>query len=370
MKQENFSLEDYLDKAIRQLMADALSAVFNNPKESLFVLKMQKVFKKSEKRRRIYLEKENLHIPPFLISSISNICNLTCKGCYAHANSICNTDKQTNTPKVLSAHQWKKLFEEAVQMGINFNLLTGGEPLLQRDIIQAASEVSDMIFPIFTNGTVLNESYLDFFSKHLHLIPVLSLEGDGMQTDKRRGKGVYERVVQVMEQMKARKLFYGTSLTVTTENMQTITSLEYMEHLQQYGCKIVFFVEYVPAEANTTYLALDAGQIIEFESRLENLRSMHKGILFLSFPGDEKAAGGCLAAGRGFLHINPEGKAEACPFSPYSDRNITDSGLKEALKSPFFAKLRESGLVGGEHTGGCTLFEHNEEVQNFLTMQK
>jgi MoaA/NifB/PqqE/SkfB family radical SAM enzyme len=163
-------------------------------------------------------------------------------------------------------------------------------------------------------------------------------------------------------------LFYGTSLTVTTENMQSITSPEYMEHLQQYGCKIVFFVEYVPAEANTTYLALDAGQIIEFESRLENLRSTHKGILFLSFPGDEKAAGGCLAAGRGFLHINPEGKAEACPFSPYSDRNITDSGLKEALKSPFFAKLRESGLVGGEHTGGCTLFEHNEEVQNLLTM--
>ena len=76
--------------------------------------------------------------------------------------------------------------------------------------------------------------------------------------------------------------------------------------------------------------------------------------------------GGCLAAGRGFMHIGPEGKAEACPFSPYSDRNVVESGVKESLKSPFFKKLRDSGLVGGEHTGGCTLFEYEEDVKKLL----
>ena len=89
-------------------------------------------------------------------------------------------------------------------------------------------------------------------------------------------------------------------------------------------------------------------------------------MMFLSFPGDEKFMGGCLAAGRGFFHINPQGEAEACPFSPYSDRNLKEHSLLEVLRSPFFAKLREAELVGGEHTGGCALFERDDEVRKLL----
>ena len=76
--------------------------------------------------------------------------------------------------------------------------------------------------------------------------------------------------------------------------------------------------------------------------------------------------GGCLAAGRGFFHINPYGEAEACPFSPYSDRSLTDTSMLEVLQSPFFRKLQEDRLVGGEHTGGCALFEHEAEVREIL----
>jgi MoaA/NifB/PqqE/SkfB family radical SAM enzyme len=361
------TLERYLNESIKRLMANVLLATFNNPKESLFVLKMQKVFAKAEKKRKKSLETENLHIPPFLISSISSDCNLKCKGCYAHANAICGAKEQIQT-KELSAAQWKSIFEEAVQLGINFNLLAGGEPLLKRDILEVAAQVKDMIFPVFTNGTLMNEAYLNFFSEHLNLIPVLSLEGEAKQTDERRGKGIYNRVVQTMENLKTRKLFYGTSLTVTTENLYDITSAAYIDRLQSLGCKILFFVEYVPSEAQTEHLALDENKILELDNMLENIRLKRKDIIILSFPGDEKAMGGCLAAGRGFLHISPDGKAEACPFSPYSDRNIAESSLKEAIQSPFFTKLRESGLVGGEHTGGCTLFEHEDEVKKLLAI--
>jgi MoaA/NifB/PqqE/SkfB family radical SAM enzyme len=102
------------------------------------------------------------------------------------------------------------------------------------------------------------------------------------------------------------------------------------------------------------------------EIALERVRKQYGDILFLSFPGDEKEAGGCLAAGRGFLHISSDGSAEACPFSPFSDTNIAENGLKAALQSPFFEKLRTVGLVGGEHTGGCALFEHQQEVKCLL----
>lgn len=364
---ENLSLDSYLNNSIRNIMSNAYKAVLSNPKEALFVLKMQRTLLKAEKRRKKVFENEALHIPPFLISSIATDCNLTCKGCYARVNDICGTKKEnTATKEELMAEQWKQIFTEATQMGISFNLLAGGEPLLRKDIIKAAGEVQDMLFPIFTNGTIINEMYLDLFSKHLNLIPILSLEGCQESTDERRGKGVFNRVINSMELLKEKSLFYGTSITVTSENIDSVTSPSYVNLLKNLGCKIIFYVEYVPSDKQTTHLALDEKGIEKMELNLENLRQIFENIIFLSFPGDEKAMGGCLAAGRGFMHISPEGKAEACPFSPYSDRNIAESGLKEALKSPFFKRLRDSGLVGGEHTGGCTLFEYGEQVKELL----
>lgn len=39
--------------------------------------------------------------------------------------------------------------------------------------------------------------------------------------------------------------------------MGTVTSLSYVNLLKDLGCKIIFYVEYVPTEANTNHLALD-----------------------------------------------------------------------------------------------------------------
>lgn len=365
MMNESTTLSMYLNNSIRNIMSNAYKSVLSNPREAKFVFKMQRAFSKSEKKRESFIKKENLHIPPFLISSIATDCNLTCKGCYARANNICGTIEKDKKSE-LTADQWKQIFLDAAEMGINFNLLAGGEPLLRKDILKAASEVKDMIFPIFTNGTVITESYLDFFSEHLNLVPILSLEGCKESTDDRRGQGVFNKVIHSLELLKDKGLFYGISITVTNQNIETATSLSYVNLLKDLGCKIVFYIEYVPTEANTEHLALDEKGIAQMEINLEKVRIAYDDIIFLSFPGDEKAMGGCLAAGRGFLHISPDGKAEACPFSPYSDRSIAELGLKEALKSPFFAKLRDSGLVGGEHTGGCTLFEYEEQVKQML----
>jgi len=86
-------------------------------------------------------------------------------------------------------------------------------------------------------------------------------------------------------------------------------------------------------------------------------------MIVISFPGDEKESGGCLAAGRGFFHINARGDAEPCPFSPYSDTNLRGTSLRDALQSPFFSRLREEGALGLEHTGGCALFDQADYVK-------
>ncbi|MCD8102197.1 MAG: radical SAM protein [Alistipes sp.] len=362
-------LESYLNNGIRNIMANAYKSVLSNPKEAMFVYKMQKVFGKSEKKRKAYKEQENLHIPTFLISSIAADCNLSCKGCYAHANNICGTAANEQKDE-LTAEQWKQIFIDAAEMGINFNLLAGGEPLLRKDVLKAASEGKDMIFPVFTNGTIMTDSLLDLFSENLNIIPVISLEGGRESTDNRRGAGVYNNVIRSMEKLQSKGLFYGASITVSTGNIEAATSVSYITLLKGLGCKIIFFIEYVPSETGTEHLALDETGIARMATNMEKLRNQFSDIMFLSFPGDEKEMGGCLAAGRGFFHIGPDGSAEACPFSPYSDSNVAQKRLKETLRSPFFAKLRESGLVGGEHTGGCTLFDYEDKVRMLLNQIK
>ena len=238
--------------------------------------------------------------------------------------------------------------------------------MTRRDLLESAATIEDIIFPVFTNGTLIGALYTDFFKRHLNMIPVISLEGELMATDNRRGKGVFQRALLSMEMLQKEKLFFGTSITVTTENYHEVTSKEFLSHLASLGCKLVFYVEYVPFDESTEHLAFREEHVAEMEQILEERREQFKEMIFLSFPGDEKALDGCMAAGRGFFHIGPDGSAEPCPFSPFSDRNVAQTGLRDAIASPLFRKIRDARALGWEHTGGCTLYEHRDEVKKMM----
>ena len=104
----------------------------------------------------------------------------------------------------------------------------------------------------------------------------------------------------------------------------------------------------------------------QLKTGIAHLREEYPETVFVSFPGDEKSSGGCIAAGRGFFHINSHGGAEPCPFSPYSDINVRDTSLRDALKSPLFTALREGGLLSDDHVGGCVLYEKRDAVETLL----
>lgn len=358
-------LAAYMSNGIAGIMARAYKNVLSNPREAKFAYRMQRIFQKSEHKRKKIKEKEDIDVPPFLICSIATICNLHCKGCYARANGIANENSKYRKP-LLTPEQWQAIFTEAAEMGVCFSLLAGGEPLMRRDILEAVAEVKEMIFPVFTNGTLFGATYIEFFRNHLNLVPIISIEGTALSTDDRRGQGVFERATAAMQKLKAEDLFFGTSITVTTENYHYVTSTDFLNQLRAYGCKLVFFVEYVPSESGTEHLAFTEAHVADMEQLLEQQRTAYPDIIFLSFPGDEKEAGGCLASGRGFFHIGPDGSAEPCPFAPYSDSNVMEMGLREALRSPLFRKLRDANALTWEHTGGCTLWEHREEVEQMM----
>ncbi len=362
MSETNFDLQKYMTAGVENIVKNALKATLSDPKESLFMLQYAKDSKEASKRRAAHKEAGE-DIPPFLIASITSSCNLHCAGCYSRANHACSDEAPVSQ---LTKEDWKKIFIEARELGIGFILLAGGEPMLRKDVIDVAGEIPEILFPIFTNGTMIGDKYIETFRQHRNLIPVVSIEGHEEKTDSRRGTGMYGTIQNAMKLMKDNKVLFGTSVTVTKENIEEVTSEEFVNTLKTSGTKVVFYVEFVPVTEEAQNLAPDDSDRDFLRSRISLLREKHEDVVFVSFPGDEKSSGGCLAAGRGFFHINSHGGAEPCPFSPYSDINVKDTSVREALKSRLFQKLRTSGTLLEDHAGGCVLFERKEIVEQFI----
>ena len=169
-----------------------------------------------------------------------------------------------------------------------------------------------------------------------------------------------------MDKFREKSLLFGASVTVTTENTEEISSEEFICSLVEKGCKLVIFVEYVPMSPDSEKLAPTDKERQLLSDRISVLRSSHTDVVFLSFPGDEKSSGGCIAAGRGFFHINSHGGAEPCPFSPYSDINVRDTSLREAISSRLFTALRSGDILSDDHSGGCVLYKKRAEVETLL----
>ncbi|MBP5750466.1 MAG: radical SAM protein [Firmicutes bacterium] len=359
---ENFDLQAYLSEGVEVLMKDVLKATVKNPRESAFMLKFAAATAAANRKRK-EAEKAGEHVPSYLIASITSQCNLHCAGCYSRCNHATVDEAPVSQ---LTSEEWLKIFSEADELGISFILLAGGEPMLRRDIIEAAGKRQNILFPIFTNGTFMDERYFELFDKCRNLIPVLSIEGEQEVTDARRGAGIYDKQLANMEEMQRRGLVFGASVTVTTQNIREVTSEAFLKTLSDRGCKAVIFVEFVPVTDDSKDLAPGDEDRDYLNGEIARLRAERPEMVYVSFPGDEKSSGGCVAAGRGFFHINSHGGAEPCPFSPYSDVNVRNTSLREALHSPLFTALRDGGALLDDHIGGCVLYEKRELVESLL----
>ncbi len=359
---ESFELQKHIEQGVAKIVADAAKATLKNPKESAFMARFAIASRKASKTR-MKLEQEGLHVPGFLIASITSSCNLHCAGCYSRCS---NATVDTTPVEQLTDEEWLRIFREAADLGISFILLAGGEPLLRFDVIEAAAGIPNIIFPIFTNGTFIGDRCLKLIDKHRNLVPVLSIEGGREITDARRGQGIYDQLMENMRRFREKGLIFGASITVTTENIEEVTSETFVRGLAEQGCKLAIFIEFVPVTEEAVHLAPGDKERAYMADAVNALREKYDDMVLLLFPGDELALGGCMAAGREFFHINSHGGAEPCPFSPYSDINVKDTSLKEAIHSRLFDALREEHVLQEEHVGGCVLFTQRDKVEQIM----
>ena len=359
---EAFDLQAYLSRGVEQVVSDALKATLKDPRESAFLLKFAAA-SRAASRKRLEAEAAGEHIPSYLIASITSACNLHCAGCYSRCSQA---TVDAEPVQQLSDEEWLRLFDEADELGISFVLLAGGEPLLRRGVIEAAGTKPGILFPILTNGSFIDKRYFELFDRCRNLVPVMSIEGGREATDARRGKGVYDRLIANMDEFKRRGLLFGASVTVTMKNLREVSAESFLKTRSERGCKLVIFVEFVPVTEEARELAPGDEEREYLRREIARLRAEHPEMVYISFPGDEKESGGCVAAGRGFFHINSHGGAEPCPFSPYSDVNVRSSSLREAMHSPLFTALRSGDLLLDEHEGGCVLYEKRAKVEALL----
>ncbi len=355
------NLEKLLQNGVSQILTRAGRFYLSSQKGLAFLKAALLQNKQSALLRKQYATGE-LSIPVFLIASVASQCNLYCAGCYARAGSVCAEGEKTD----LTATEWEKIFNDAASLGVSFVLLAGGEPFTRRDVLAVAAKHPGLIFPVFTNGTLLTEADLALFHENRHMIPIFSIEGGPEATDNRRGAGAHAKVAEAMAWLAKKRVLFGVSITVTKQNLPEVLAESFVNGLRQKGCGLILYVEYVPLQAGSGPLALSPA---ESQALLEGGKSLKKRLgdtVVLTFPGDEAAMGGCLASGRGFFHINPKGDAEPCPFSPYAEYNLKTHSILQILQSPYYAKLRTLAAEAGPHTGGCVLHKHEAEVRALL----
>ena len=304
------------------------------------------------------MQEQNIEVPPIIIFSVTNECNLECKGCYAHFLHKSNGEELSDT-------RLRAVVEEAEELGVSFFVIAGGEPFIRPEMLKIMKDFPKIIFLVFTNGTLIENKLRNVLKKHKNIIPLVSLEGDNEHTDFRRGEGTFSIIREIMSNMKKDKLFFGNSITLTRMNFDSVMQDSFIKELVDHGCKFFLFLEYTPADEDTNDWLLTEDQRSRVINLLIEYRKKYPA-LFIGVPWDEDDIGGCMAAGRGFVHISATGDMEPCPFAPYSDVNLKNTSLKDALQSDFLKTLRNLEGLSQETGGGCVLWQNRELVKSIL----
>ncbi len=282
-------------------------------------------------------KKYDCNIPWAILLDPTTACNLKCTGCWAADYSKASQ---------LTYDDITRIIKQGKEIGTFVYLYTGGEPLMRKkDLIRICEENPECLFISFTNGTLVDDAFADDVKRVGNLLLTISIEGNEETTDARRGKGTYQKVISAMEKLKARGIPFGASLCYTKANADVIASDEYADFLIDLGVIFAWYFTFVPVGADATNeLMATAEQRELMYNQIRKWRfqkGAQKPIFTIDFFNDGEYVGGCVAGGKQYFHISANGDCEPCVFAHYSNVNIKDATLIDALQSPIFMAYRE-----------------------------
>lgn len=302
------------------------------------------------RQKREIEKKYDCNVPWTLLMDPTSACNLHCTGCWAaeYGNKLS-----------LSYDQLDDIINQGKELGMYMYIYTGGEPLVRKeDILQLCEKHHDCIFLSFTNGTLIDEAFADKMLQVKNFVPAISVEGFESETDMRRGEGTYQQVVKAMEILKERKLPFGFSTCYHKHNTEIIGSEEYFDDMITRGCKFGWIFTYMPVGTNAVPELMATADQREFMYHQVRKFRQTKPIFTMDFWNDGEYVNGCIAGGRCYLHINANGDVDPCAFIHYSDSNIKEKTLLDALRSPLFMQYRRHQPFNENKLRVCPLLDN------------
>ena len=310
-------------------------------------------------------EVHQCNVPWLILMDPTSACNLHCTGCWAaeYGNRL-----------NLTFEEMDNVITQGKELGIYFYMFTGGEPLVRKaDIIKLCEKHNDCAFLAYTNGTLVDEAFCEQMQKVGNLYLAISLEGFAEVNDLRRGNGVFGKVMNAMSLLKQHGLIFGTSICYTSKNIETVTSDEFVDLLVENGSRYALYFHYMPVgnEADVSLLP-SVEQRKYMYTRVREIRNMKhgKGLFTMDFQNDGQFVGGCIAGGRRYLHINAKGDVEPCVFIHYSNVNIHDCTLLEALKSPIFQAYHDNQPFNDNMLRPCPMLENPDKLGEMVKESK
>lgn len=199
-----------------------------------------------------------------------------------------------------------------------------------------------------------------------NFVPAISLEGDEAAPTAAGASATYKKVIHAMELLRERKLLYGISSCYTSVNYDSITSDEYYQNLIDLGAYFIWYFHYMPVGNDAApELLPNPKQRETVYRRIRHLRAT-KPLFAMDFQNDAEFVGGCIAGGRRYLHINAAGDVDPCVFIHYSNANIRECTLVEALQSPIFMAYHDNQPFNDNMLRPCPMLENPEFLRKMV----
>ncbi|MDK2977863.1 MAG: hypothetical protein PWP52_577 [Bacteroidales bacterium] len=297
--------------------------------------------------KQIFQNKYGMLPPTFLTISPTKKCNLRCIGCYAASSS--------ETGTTLSWNLLDRIIEDAYSnMGMRFFVISGGEPTLYKSenktILDLAEKWNDCFFLMYTNGTLINKDMASRMADLGNITPAISVEGYEAETDERRGKGVFQRIIKAKDNLIASGVPFGLSVTATKKNINTLlTDSFYDYYFDEFGATYMWVFQYMPIGRDFSKdLMITPRERLQLY-KIQDKLLKEKEYFVADFWNSAPMSNGCISCGRsngGYFYINWDGNIMPCVFVPYYHDNVitlynSGKSLADAMFSPLFIKGRE-----------------------------
>ena len=302
--------------------------------------------------------------PNFIVLSPTQGCNLNCTGCYASSDP--------HTSAKLPYHTVERILDDMHdKMHSRFVTVSGGEPFVYKSegksLLDIFEKYNDVFFLVYTNGTLITPKVADRLAKAGNVTLAISVEGFERETDARRGKGVFKKILQAFENLRNAGVPFGTSVTPTSQNVDLLLTDEFYDYyfLDQ-GITYMWEFQLMPIgrSSHELNLMVPPKKRVELYRKWEYLIS-EKQYCVADFWNSGVLSNGCIAYGRmgGYFYIDWNGNIMPCVFIPYYVDNVYElynngKSLVDALFSDFMKNGRKWQREYGQ--------SHPKDPENWL----